>query len=98
MVTSPKHPSILLSEEVRVLVQSLAPIHHTDGCRDTEEGWYYGHRGSAFEHSAACGRDTEYQRRCSSTSTGAGAAGFLERRGAREVLVATIRQMVKFTS
>src|SRR5436309_10844158 len=29
MVTSPEHPSILLSEEVRVLVQSLAPIHRT---------------------------------------------------------------------
>jgi hypothetical protein len=29
MVTSPEHPSILLSEEVRVLVQSLASIHRT---------------------------------------------------------------------
>jgi hypothetical protein len=29
MVTSPEHPSILLSEEVGVLVQSLAPIPRT---------------------------------------------------------------------
>jgi hypothetical protein len=29
MVTSPEHPSILLSEEVRVLVQSLTSIHRT---------------------------------------------------------------------
>ena len=33
MVTSPEHPSILLSKEVRVLVQSLAPLHRTDGCQ-----------------------------------------------------------------
>jgi hypothetical protein len=81
-----------------VLVQSLAPLHRADGCRDAGEGWYYGHRGSAFEHSAVCGRDAEYQRRCSHTNTGAGAARFVEKRGAGEVLVTTIRQTAKFTS
>src|SRR2546421_6254928 len=29
MVTSPEHPSILLSEEIWVLVQSLPPLHRT---------------------------------------------------------------------
>jgi hypothetical protein len=29
MVTSPEHPSILLSEEIWVLVPSLAPLHRT---------------------------------------------------------------------
>src|SRR5258706_10639578 len=97
MVTSPEHPSILLSKEIRVLVQSLAPIHRTAGCRDAGYGWldYWGY---GFEYSAECCRDTEYLRRCSHTSTGAGAAGFLERCGAIEVLLVTVPQTAKFTS
>ena len=86
MVTSPEHPSILLSKEVRVLVQSLAPIHRTDGCRDAGYGWHLDYWGYGFEYSAECGRDTEYLRRCSHTSTGEGAAGLLEKRGMRVVL------------
>jgi len=55
-LTSPEHPSILLSEEVRVLVQSLAPLHHPDGCRDAGYGWHLDHGGYGFKYSAECGR------------------------------------------
>jgi len=69
-----------------VLVQSLAPLHHPDGYRDAGYGWHLDHGGYGFKYSAECGRDAEYLKRCSHTSTSSGAAGFLERHGAREVL------------
>jgi len=69
-----------------VQVQSLAPLHHPDGCRDAGSGWHLDHGGDGFEDSAECGRDAEYLKRGSHTSTSSGAAGFLERHGAGEVL------------
>ena len=48
-----------------MLVQSLAPLHHPDGCRDAGYGWHLDHRGYGFKYSAECGRDAEYLKRCS---------------------------------